>query len=83
MNLATPYLRAEAELRGGGGTAWSQCGGAFTTQGPETGRDGLLFGAGFAVLWSERLPTYLYCDGEIGCPNFGSHSIAGGDLFSF
>ena len=58
-------------------------GGAFTTHGPETGRDSLLLGAGFAVQWNDRTTTYVYYDGEIGRSNFDSHNISGGARLSF
>src|SRR5207244_3394494 len=34
-------------------------GGIFTVRGPEVGRDSLLLGAGFAILWNERTSTYV------------------------
>ena len=58
-------------------------GGTFTTHGPETGRDSLLLGAGFAVQWSERTATYVYYDGEIVRSNFDSHNLSGGVRLSF
>ena len=58
-------------------------GGAFTTNGPATGRNSLLIGAGFAVQWNERVSTYVYYDGEIGRSNFDSHNISGGVRCAF
>ena len=71
----TAYAINSSFAHGGGGT--------FTTHGPETGRDSLLLGAGFAVQWSERTSTYVYYDGEIGRSNFDSHNISGGVRFAF
>ena len=58
-------------------------GGAFTTHGPETGRNSLLLGAGVAVQWSERLSTYVYYDGEIGRANFDSQNVSAGVRSAF
>lgn len=38
----------------------------FSVTGPAVGHDSLLIGAGAAVLWSDRLATYIYYDGEVG-----------------
>ena len=58
-------------------------GGAFTTHGPQTGRDSLLLGAGFAVQWSERTSTYVYYDGEIARSNYGSNNVSAGVRIAF
>ena len=71
----TAYAINSSFAHGGGGT--------FTTHGPETGRDRLLLGAGFAVQWSERTSTYVYYDGEFGRSNFDSHNISGGVRVAF
>jgi len=55
----------------------------FTVRGPEVGRDSLLLGAGFAILWNERTSTYVYYDGDIARTNYESHSVSGGVRFSF
>ena len=64
-------------------SSFANGGGAFTTHGPETGRDSLLLGAGFAVQWNDRTSTYVYYDGEIARSNFDSHNISGGVRFAF
>ena len=71
----TAYAINSSFAHGGGGT--------FTTHGPETGRDSLLVGAGFAVQWSERTSTYVYYDGELFRSNFDSHNISGGVRVAF
>ena len=58
-------------------------GNPFTVTGPQIGRDSVLLGAGFTVLWSERLATYLYYDGEVGRSNYDSHNISGGIRLQF
>ena len=58
-------------------------GGTFTVNGPELGRDSLLLGAGFAVLWNERTSTYVYYDGELGRTNYNSQNVSGGVRMSF
>ena len=58
-------------------------GDSFIVHGPDTGRDSLLLGAGFAVQCSERCSTYLYYDGELGRTNYESHSISGGVRLAF
>jgi outer membrane autotransporter protein len=58
-------------------------GGAFTTSGPRLGRDSVLVGAGFAVLFNDRCSTYLYYDGELGRENYESNAVTGGFRISF
>ncbi|MEO6752572.1 MAG: autotransporter-associated beta strand repeat-containing protein [Chthoniobacteraceae bacterium] len=58
-------------------------GNPFTVTGPQIGRDSLLMGAGFTILWTPRFATYLYYDGEIGRSNYDSHNISGGVRLQF
>jgi outer membrane autotransporter protein len=58
-------------------------GSLFTVNGPRIGRDSLLLGAGFAVLWNERTSTYLYYDGELARQNYESNAVSGGVRVSF
>jgi autotransporter-associated beta strand protein len=58
-------------------------GSPFTVTGAKVGRDSLLVGAGFSILWSDRFATYLYYDGEVGRSNYDSHSISGGVRMQF
>lgn len=53
-------------------------GNSFLVNGPETGRDSLLLGAGFAVQLSERTSTYFYYDGELGRERYDRHGVTGG-----
>lgn len=55
----------------------------FGVTGPAIGHDSLLIGAGLAVLWTDRLATYLYYDGEVGRANYDSHTISAGVRFTF
>jgi outer membrane autotransporter protein len=55
----------------------------FSVTGPAVGHDSLLLGAGVAVLWSERLATYIYYDGEIGRANYESHNVSAGVRLTF
>ena len=50
----------------------------FTVHGPEIGRDSMLLGAGFAILWNERTSTYVYYDGELFRTNSNSQNVSGG-----
>jgi outer membrane autotransporter protein len=61
----------------------SGAGNSFTVNGPEIGRDSLLIGAGAAVLWSERLSTYIYYDGEVGRTDYESHNVSAGVRVTF
>ena len=58
-------------------------GSSFTVHGPELGRDSMLLGAGFAVLWNERTSTYIYYDGELLKTNANSQNVSGGVRVSF
>jgi uncharacterized protein with beta-barrel porin domain len=55
----------------------------FTVDGPRIGRDSLLIGAGVAVLWSDRISTYVYYDGELARSNYDSQSVSGGVRITF
>jgi len=55
----------------------------FTVHGPEIGRDSALIDAGLAVLWNERVSTYVYYDGQVGRDNYTSHGVSGGLRVSF
>jgi len=55
----------------------------FRTSGPRVGRDSLLLGAGFAILWNERTSTYLYYDGELARTRYDENSVSGGVRVSF
>jgi outer membrane autotransporter protein len=61
----------------------SGAGSKFLVHGPETGRDSLLAGAGFAILWSERFSTYVYYDGELARTNYEANNVTGGFRFEF
>ncbi|MBV9275684.1 MAG: autotransporter domain-containing protein [Verrucomicrobia bacterium] len=55
----------------------------FTVTGPPIGRDSLLVGAGVAVIWSDRVTTYIYYDGDLARTNYQSNSITGGVRITF
>ena len=55
----------------------------FRVHGPATGRDSLILGAGFALLFSERVSTYLYYDGELARANYEANAVSGGFRISF
>ena len=55
----------------------------FTVRGPEIGRDSVLVGGGFAVLWNERTSTYVYYDGELGRERYKAHNVSGGVRIAF
>ena len=61
----------------------SGAGDPFLVTGPEIGRDSMVLGAGFAVVLSDRLSTYLYYDGEFLRTNYDSSTVTGGFRFSF
>jgi outer membrane autotransporter protein len=61
----------------------SGAGNSFTVSGPEIGRDSFLIGAGVSVLWTDRISTYVYYDGEVGRTNYESHNISGGIRVTF
>jgi T5SS/PEP-CTERM-associated repeat protein len=58
-------------------------GSAFTVYGPTVGRDSLLVGAGFTVLWSDRFSTYAFYDGELLRTNYSSHNVSAGFRYRF
>ena len=62
---------------------FEQGGPGFTVQGPTTGRDSLIVGAGFAIRWNERISTYVYYDGELGRTNYQSNNVSGGFRVEF
>jgi outer membrane autotransporter protein len=55
----------------------------FTVSGPRIGRDSLLIGAGAAMLWNDRLSTYIYYDGELARDNYDSQSVTAGFRITF
>jgi autotransporter-associated beta strand protein len=55
----------------------------FTVTGPPIGRDSLLLGAGVAILWSDRITTYVYYDGDLARTNYQSNSVTGGIRITF
>jgi uncharacterized protein with beta-barrel porin domain len=55
----------------------------FTVDGPRIGRDSLLIGAGVAVIWSDRISTYVYYDGELARTNYDSQSVSAGVRITF
>ena len=61
----------------------SGAGNTFTVTGPEIGRDSMHLGAGFSVVFTDRLSTYLYYDGEFFRTNYESSVITGGFRFTF
>ena len=65
-----------ANLANGAGTS-------FTVHGPKIGRDSLLLGAGFAVLWNDRVSTYVYYDGELARTNYDSQNVSAGVRITF
>ena len=58
-------------------------GNSFTVNGPEIGRDGVLVTAGMSMLWTDRISTYVYYDGELARTNYDSHTVVGGIRVSF
>ena len=55
----------------------------FNVNGPVIGRDSLLLGAGFAIMWNERTSTYVYYDGDLGRTRYDSQNVSGGVRVSF
>jgi uncharacterized protein with beta-barrel porin domain len=55
----------------------------FTVSGPRIGRDSLLIGAGAAMLWNDRISTYIYYDGELARDNYDSQSVTAGFRITF
>jgi outer membrane autotransporter protein len=58
-------------------------GNSFTVNGPEIGRDSLLLGAGFAVLFNDRVSVYAYYDGELARTNYSSNNVSAGVRITF
>jgi outer membrane autotransporter protein len=65
-----------SQLASGAGTS-------FSVTGPQIGRDDLHVGAGFAVVFSDRLSTYIYYDGQFFRTNYDSSTVTGGFRLSF
>jgi fibronectin-binding autotransporter adhesin len=61
----------------------SGAGTSFTVNGPEIGRDSLLIGAGVSMIWSDRISTYVFYDGDIARTNYDSHTVTGGFRITF
>jgi outer membrane autotransporter protein len=61
----------------------SGAGNAFTVSGPEIGRDSMHVGAGFSVIFSERVSAYAYYDGEFFRTNYDSSVVTGGFRITF
>ena len=55
----------------------------FTVNGPEIGRDSLLIGAGVSMIWSDRISTYVFYDGDVARTNYDSHTVTGGFRITF
>jgi outer membrane autotransporter protein len=55
----------------------------FTVSGPRIGRDSLLIGAGAAIIWNDRISTYVYYDGELARDNYDSQGVTGGFRITF
>jgi outer membrane autotransporter protein len=55
----------------------------FSVNGPSIGRDSFLIGAGVAVLWNDRISTYIYYDGELARTNYDSQSVTAGFRITF
>jgi outer membrane autotransporter protein len=58
-------------------------GDTFSVAGPRLGRDSVLVGAGFAILFNDRCSTYVYYDGELGRENYESNAVTGGFRVAF
>jgi len=56
---------------------------ALTVTGPRLGRDSVLVGAGFAVLFNDHCSTYFYYDGELGRTRYDAHNVSGGLRLAF
>ena len=87
--ILRPELRLEWEHEYGdvatsvAGQLASGAGDAFAVTGPEIGRDSMHLGAGFAVVFSERLSAYAYYDGEFFRTNYDSSVVTGGLRVAF
>jgi uncharacterized protein with beta-barrel porin domain len=58
-------------------------GNSFSVVGPKIGRDSFLIGAGVAVLWNDRISTYVYYDGELARTNYDSQNVSAGIRITF
>jgi len=58
-------------------------GNSFTVNGPQIGRDGVLLTAGMSMLWTDRISTYIYYNGELARTNYNSNTVTGGVRISF
>ena len=61
----------------------SGAGNSFTVTGPPIGRDSLLIGVGAAVVWNDRVTTYIYYDGEFARTNYLSNNVSAGVRVTF
>jgi autotransporter-associated beta strand protein len=61
----------------------SGAGTSFTVNGPAIGRDSLLIGAGVSMIWSDRISTYVFYDGDVARTNYDSHTVTGGFRITF
>ena len=61
----------------------SGAGSSFTVNSLQIGPDGLLIGAGAAVLLSERISIYAYYDGELFRTNYQSNNVSAGVRVTF
>jgi len=55
----------------------------FLVHGPGTGRDSLVLNAGVAILWTDRVSTYVYYDGELARTNYEANYVSGGFRIGF
>ena len=58
-------------------------GNPFTVSGPAIGRDSLLVGAGFSILWNDRFATTFFYDGELLRTNYNSNNVSVGFRYAF
>ncbi len=58
-------------------------GNAFTVSGPAIGRDSLLVGAGFSILWNDRFASTVFYDGELLRTNYSSNNLSVGFRWIF
>jgi outer membrane autotransporter protein len=65
------------------GSLANGAGGIFSVTGPTIGRDSLLVGAGLAILWNDRISTYIYYDGDLARTNYQSNNITAGVRMTF
>ncbi len=88
-SILRPEVRLEWEHEYGDvassivGQLASGAGDPFTVTGPEIGRDSMHLGAGFSVVFSDRLSAYVYYDGEFFRTNYDSSTVTGGFRVTF